>query len=124
MKKIMLVIMMMIMFFAIVTYQVQAVELNGENWFLMTHGEKVSYLIGYYAGAVVAYMVAAEYGYMEFETVELLFDAYESQMIYNDIIIAIDNLYKTGHYDKQVEVSHILYFEFVMRKNVNKISIK
>ena len=81
MKKIMLVIMMMIMFFAIVTYQVQAVELNGENWFLMTHGEKVSYLIGYYAGAVVAYMVAVEYGYMEFETVELLFDAYEEQEV-------------------------------------------
>ncbi len=121
MKKIMLIVCMLILFIIAVTYQVQAVELNGENWFLMTRGEKVSYLIGYYAGAVVAYMVAVEYGYMKFETVELLFDAYESQMIYNDIIIAIDNLYKTGYYDKQVEVSHILYFEFVIRKSKNEI---
>ena len=117
----MLVIMMMIMFFAIVTYQVQAEGVDGKIWLTMTHSEKVSYLVGYYESVVVAYLVAVEYGYIVTKDAEFLLKIYDMQMIINDIIIAIDDLYMTGYYDKQDKVISILFFEFVIRKSKNEI---
>ena len=117
----MLVIMMMIMFFVIVTYQAQAEGVNGEIWFVMTHSEKVSYLVGYYEGIVVAYLVAVEYGYIIAKDAEFLLEVYDMQMIINDIIIAIDDLYMTDYYDKQDKVISILFLEFVIRKSKNEI---